>query len=429
MSITNCEGYLTYYELPEYWCNSLSSWSICGIGDGVIDGKGYGCEFHQGRQGYCYDIDSNSVCAQFVPEQTESPTTDPSEYYSFTNCEGYLIYNELPWDWCNQMSTYSECGIGDGIITGPGRGCNFFGYVSGQCYDIDSGHECTQFYEYAIPSYRPTAIPTKMPTRDPIIWTPSPTMWSWSTSNPTMMGGISNPTEASTSYRPVESHDYCDYYLRYDEVPSDWCEYLSPLSRCGIADGILMGSYYNDCYFMYVEWGWWNCTNIDSNSECTQFLRESSDEPEDIESADSELSENLVIVFIIIPVLCLLVCCILCWKMSRGHKNEWNLEVTEGRQQAIEPGTVADSHGMSVQRHQGVEAAVEMVEPTSEGVLVNSMQLLHLRTAAVGEREGEDWTSTHEYNAPRPTHEPPTPNYASAPPPYEAPPPYCETTF
>jgi len=245
------------------------------------------------------------------------------------------------------------------------------------------------------------------------------------------MDSISYPTEAPTRYPPVVFQGYCDEYLMYDEVPSNWCENLTPSSYCGIADGLLFGKDYG-CYFRYLDWWQYNCTDMDSNSECTQFLRESNDEPEGIESADSQLAENLFILFIIIPVLYCLGCCILCWKMSRGHKNEWNLEGTDGRQQRIEHGPVADSPGMSVLRHQGVEAAVEMVEPTPGDAIVNSMQVQHLRSAAVGGRSGEDLASPHpaqhDYNAPPPNHEQPPPNYKSAPPIYEAPPPYDETS-
>jgi len=389
MSFTNCEGYLTYDELITNWCWKINTNAICGIGDGIIFGKDYDCAFYH-SEGYCWDIDGGHECTRFVREPTNLPTATPS-IYPYTNCEGYLDYDELPLQWCEVIGSYTLCGIGNGIIRGSWYDCDFLFAHNGECHELGSdhaSHACVQF----------AAIPTRVPTPKPTIWTSKPTIWTpkptmWPTSNPSMMSNILYPTEASTTYRPVESHEYCDEYLTYDEIPSDWCENLTPWSRCGIADGLLFGSSNPECYFRHVG-GWeYNCTDIDSNSECTQFLRESNDEHEDIESADFELTENLLIVFIIIQVLYLLGCCILCWKMSRRHKNDWNLAEPWGRQQQIEHGRVADSLGMSVLQHEGVEAALKIVEPKPGDAIVNSMPLRHLRSAAVEEQAREDSAS------------------------------------
>jgi len=52
--------------LPEDWCDSLSQWAICGIGDGKVAGYGYGCEYQENHLGDCKDLNSRDQCVQFA---------------------------------------------------------------------------------------------------------------------------------------------------------------------------------------------------------------------------------------------------------------------------------------------------------------------------------------------------------------------------
>jgi len=241
------------------------------------------------------------------------------------------------------------------------------------------------------------------------------------------MMGVSHPTVAFVLN--------CEEYLNYHELPSDWCDNLSPWAICGIANGVIGGKGYG-C-FLWPNLPNQTCGDINSHDECTQFLQESDFEsegiePEGIEAGDVKILENLLVVFIIIPVLYLLVCCFLCWKMSRSEKrNEWNLE--GGRQQRVDCGQSPGSSGMSVLQKQSVEVAVEMVEPTPGDAIANSTPLQHLQISVVGETPaGEDLipigSASHGYKAPPLYYELPPPKYEEPPPKYEATPPYCETS-
>jgi len=307
---------------------------------------------------------------------TQYPTDAPTSYlteapsssdYIVTNCEGYLTFNQLPHNWCNMLSNWAICGIADGVIRGSGYGCRYISTGVNFCYAKDSGDLCTQFVS-AVPTPSPFPIPN-----------PSP---------------VATPTHFPTIKVPTPIVLNCEGYLNYHELPSDWCENLTPAAVCGIADGIIFAESYG-CYLWPNQTG--ACTR-DSNDECTQFLRESDLESEGTETGDVEGAENLLVVFIIIPVLYVLGCCLLCWKMSRSDKsNEWNLE--GGGQQRIDNGQVTGSSGMSVLLKQSVEDAVEMVQPTPGDATV----------------------------APPTNYEMPPPKYEAPPPNYEAPPPYCET--
>merc|ERR1712131_146045 len=98
----NCPEYLDYEDLPPNWCSQLSRWAICGIGNGVVDGSGYGCKFHpaERRKGYCKDPNYTNQCAKFVKS---------------VNCNGYMTYAQLPSNWCSRLSPWAVCGIGNGL--------------------------------------------------------------------------------------------------------------------------------------------------------------------------------------------------------------------------------------------------------------------------------------------------------------------------
>jgi len=152
--VTNCEGYITYNELPDDWCEGLTHWAICGIADGRIDGPGYGCTFSSTRTGYCKDKDGNDQCTKFLRDEvialpTSNPTIGSTSYPTVApvNCEGYLMYHELPSDWCENLTPWAICGIADGVIDGSGYGCEFRFDQTGWCKDKDGNDQCTQFLQ------------------------------------------------------------------------------------------------------------------------------------------------------------------------------------------------------------------------------------------------------------------------------------------
>lgn len=315
---------------------------------------------------------------------TSYPTVAP-----VTNCEGYVMFHELPSWWCENLSQWAICGIADGVIDGPGYGCEFRSTNTGYCKDKDGDDECLQFLQDSV-----IALPT---------------------SNPTTVASVTN----------------CEGYLMYHELPSDWCEYLTSWAICGIADGVIDGSGYG-CTLRVNETGF--CKDKDGNDQCTQFLQGSDFEPKGIESEDFDW-KNLFIV-LRIGAIFLSGCCLLwMWKMLRKDKRRNQHDVAVEEQQRIEYGEVAHSTGMSVFQQQSFEGIV--VEPTPEGETVNSLHsdgrpVWHSsennfdtgRSSVVGENQaGEDLAPPDPaacgYKAPLPNYEPPPPDY-------EAPPPYHE---
>eukprot|EP00493_Phyllostaurus_siculus_P025902 UN26247 len=71
-SVSNCEGYLSYKNLPQDWCSKLDQWALCGIGDGRVYGSGYGCTFKRyNDQNYCKPLNSGNECNQFQLKNSE----------------------------------------------------------------------------------------------------------------------------------------------------------------------------------------------------------------------------------------------------------------------------------------------------------------------------------------------------------------------
>merc|ERR1711928_73606 len=60
----------------------------------------------------------------------------------------------------------------------------------------------------------------------------------------------------------------CGGYLRFKDLPKDWCSELSEYAICGVGDGIVSGSGY-DCKFEPHKTG--SCKQIDSGNECNKL--------------------------------------------------------------------------------------------------------------------------------------------------------------
>jgi len=58
----NCAGFKNKAQLPGNWCSRLGRWAICGIGDGLIFGPGYGCKFTAGKKGGCKKLGGSNEC-------------------------------------------------------------------------------------------------------------------------------------------------------------------------------------------------------------------------------------------------------------------------------------------------------------------------------------------------------------------------------
>lgn len=202
----NCGGYLDFDELPSDYCSKMSGWAICGIGNGIIDGSGYGCKFHpaERRTGYCKTRDSGNQCNQFQAAE---------------NCPDYLDYEDLPSNWCSQLSRWAICGVGNGVVDGSGYGCKFHPAEKrkGYCKDPNYTNQCAKF---------------------------------------------------------VKS-DNCNGYMNYAQLPSDWCSRLSPWAICGIGNGVVDGSGYG-CEFFPDRSGY--CKSTSSNDQCTAFLLSGAEE-------------------------------------------------------------------------------------------------------------------------------------------------------
>jgi len=239
----------------------------------------------------------------------------------------------------------------------------------------------------------------------------------------------SNPTMMNISYPTVAVVTNCDRYLMYHELPSNWCDSLMSWAICGIADGVIYGSNWG-CEFRSNQTG---VCNIDGNDQCTQFLRES-----DIESADPE-NRNIVLIVLVLVFGCYLLCC--CWKMTRkkNRRNQQDDAVEQGPQQRIEYREAAYSPGISVIQQQSLEGVVEIVEPTKGDEIVNSMHpegrpvwsssnFVHSvdrRSLNFGENQPGEDLAPPDYATPGYTA--PPPDYELSPPNYEAPPPYYES--
>jgi len=202
----NCGGYLDFDELPSNWCSKLSRWAICGIGNGIIDGGGYGCKFSpaERRTGYCKARDSGNQCNQFQAAE---------------NCPDYLDYEDLPSDWCSQLSRWAICGVGNGVVDGSGYGCKFHPAETrkGYCKDPDYTNQCAKF---------------------------------------------------------VKS-DNCNGYMTYAQLPSNWCSRISQWGICGIGNGVIDGSGYG-CEWHPDRSGY--CKSPSSNDQCTAFLLSGAEE-------------------------------------------------------------------------------------------------------------------------------------------------------
>jgi len=86
--------------------------------------------------------------------QTTNFTEKKRDYSNVSNCEGYLMYDKLPSNWCHSIGDWAVCGIADGVVSGPGYGCTFQS-ITGYC-------ECTKFKSSTpAPTQRPT---TQAPT-------------------------------------------------------------------------------------------------------------------------------------------------------------------------------------------------------------------------------------------------------------------------
>lgn len=108
---SNCEGYLSYDDLPADWCNQMDYWGICGIGNGKIRGNGYGCKFTRGEKGHCKTMNSENTCNAF--QRKDSCGCGEGKFCNFDDdaetrgCED-----------CSDFSTRNSC-YDDGL---PSRG-------------------------------------------------------------------------------------------------------------------------------------------------------------------------------------------------------------------------------------------------------------------------------------------------------------------
>jgi len=146
----NCEGFLPFQDLPSNWCETIPDWAICGIANGKVDGKGYGCNFTPGYVGSCSD--SCPSLRKAAPPCMDLKVGDsPWADSGGDDCKRYVSRN-----WCTKYGDGYEkdgltankacCGCGggaktcdDGIITTP---CICDGEVrdNGQCAKAGSSY-------------------------------------------------------------------------------------------------------------------------------------------------------------------------------------------------------------------------------------------------------------------------------------------------
>jgi len=85
-------------------------------------------------------LDTQKDISTYQPCIFKPPSPDVA-----SNCGGYLLFKNLPKDWCSELSEYAICGIGDGKILGSGYDCKFEPHDTGSCKDLNSGNECNKF--------------------------------------------------------------------------------------------------------------------------------------------------------------------------------------------------------------------------------------------------------------------------------------------
>jgi len=92
----NCAGYVNYEDLPSNWCNQIDRWALCGIGNGIVSGSGYNCEFREDT-GSCKSLSSGNQCNVFQSDgyvestqwscQSGQTASGPAYAYSADNSE------------------------------------------------------------------------------------------------------------------------------------------------------------------------------------------------------------------------------------------------------------------------------------------------------------------------------------------------------